>query len=235
MSRGKKKPGPWIRTDEELGGKPIVVITSEGRGRWVTGEGGGRLFFAVDGSVKVFWNRAAAIAADHGKGRRSVRMTKATGNRAPARITKAMDYATFWRAIGRKAEAVGDPFPDHGDPATMPEKVTPGMRAAAWELMSAVLRGDHKALSEIAGALEFADRIETGEEELQTRRWQQVADAIAIAAEDCADVPNRRAVAEILRPIRVREQGTVDLRDELARMGFGWLPSPSGRPRKKVD
>lgn len=235
MSAKKKTAGPWLRTDEKIRGKSVVIIRSEGRGRWVWGEGGGRLFFDEDGSVTVQWNRSAALAADYGKGRRDARLTTATGSRKAAAVTPAFEFASFWRAIGREAEAAGDPFSADYNPETWGEKNTKGAQAAAWELMVAVLHGDHAKLAAIAGALKSAEELATGDMPLTLRRWQEVADAIGKAAKDRGDVPDRSEVAEVLRPIREREQGTVDLRDELARMGFGWLPAPGGRPGKKVD
>lgn len=195
----------------------------------VTGEGGGLLVLRPDGQAWVDWAETAAIAGAHGSGNRGVRITEAAGNRECPVYSEIFDAVAFVRRVGRQ----GFEFPeDHEGPGVL--KRLELFQKLAWRMLRAVGTGNAADLRAIADALEVADKLHSGELGTPVANWQNYADAIARAAERVNGIPERRDVVEAFNEAAGVNRQKRDNREPLARMGFDWLPRPSGkRPKRK--
>jgi hypothetical protein len=193
----------------------------------VTGEGGGKLIFRPDGRVLAVWNEVAAIASAHGSGNRGVRITDAAGNRECPVYSETFDAVALVRRVGRQ----GFDFPeDHEGPEVL--KRLELFQKLAWRMLRDVGTGNAADLRAIADALEAADKLHSGELETPLEKWCDYAAAIAQAAEEANGIPKKHEVKKALEKALPKDRQKWDYREDLARMGFGWLPAPSGRPPK---
>jgi hypothetical protein len=193
----------------------------------VTGEGGGRLVFRPDGKVWVGWQEVAAIASAHGSGNRAARITKAAGDRERPEYSERFELVSFVRRVGRQ----GFDFPeDHEGPEVL--KRLELFQKLAWRMVRAVGTGDAAELRAVADMVEAADKLHSGELVTPIETWHNYAAAIARAAEEANGIPERRDVVKALEKSLSKNQQKGDYREYLARMGFAWLPAPSGKPSK---
>ncbi len=192
-----------------------------------TGEGGGRLVFRPDGKVWVGWQEVAAIASAHGSGRRSARVTEAAGDRQLPSYSERFEMVNFARRVGRQ----GFDFPeDHEGPEVLRRLEL--FQKLAWRMLRAVGTGDAAELRAVADMVEAADKLHSGELVTPVNHWHDYAAAIARAAEDANGIPERRDVVKALEKSLPANERKGDYREYLARMGFAWLPAPSGKPPK---
>jgi hypothetical protein len=152
--------------------------------RFYRGEGDGLLIFHPD-RVEAKWHKAAAIAAAHGTGNRSAKVTVATGKRKPPEIDIYFGTAHSIRALWRDeqgtislesdeariAKALGDPF----------------LRHHACVLLSAMAAGDFETLQK------FTDATRLASEPLETSGiYSEVAKAIEVAAMTANEPPTKK-------------------------------------------
>lgn len=190
-----------------------------------TGEGGGLLVFRPDGKVWVGWAEVAAIASAHGAGNRAARITDAAGHRKVPEYSERFEMVSFVRRVGRQ----GFDFPeDHEGPEVL--KRMELFQKLAWRMLRAVGTGDATELRAVADMVEAADKLHSGEIATPGATWCDYAAAIARAAEDANGIPERRDVTNAFNEGVPVNRQVQELRDPLARMGFGWLPAPSGKP-----
>jgi hypothetical protein len=193
----------------------------------VTGGGGGKLIFRPDGRVWAGWNEVAAIASAHGSGRRSARVTEAAGNRERPEYSERFELVSFVRRVGRQ----GFDFPeDHEGPEVL--KRLELFQKLAWRMVRAVGTGDAAELRAVADMVEAADKLHSGELVTPLNPWRNYAAAIAQTAEEANGIPKRRDVVRALEKSLPANEQKEDYREDLARMGFGWIPAPSGKPSK---
>lgn len=192
-----------------------------------TGEGGGLLVFRPDGKVWVGWQEVAAIASAHGSGNRAARITDAAGDRKRPEYSERFELVSFVRRVGRQ----GFDFPeDHEGPEVL--KRLELFQKLAWRMIRAVGTGDAAELRAVADMVEAADKLHSGELVTPVKGWRDYADAIARAAEEANGIPERCDVVEAFKKAVAVNRQKEDIRDPLARMGFGWLPAPSGKRSK---
>lgn len=200
--------------------------TDETGTRYITGHTGGRLIFAPGGAVRVLWVWTAAVAADHATGKRNPRkrFTVARPGQPPTESETLRDVLNLRRDADYFKLSEDARAPESRDFSEI-------HRPLAWRMLRAIAAGDADALRDIAEAVEFAAAI-TSDAPLNKSPWCEIADAIRRAAESKQDIPTRAEVtAEFNRT--AGNQQVDDIRERLARMGFSWLPAPSGRPGKR--
>lgn len=193
----------------------------------VTGEGDGLLVFRPDGKVWVGWQEVAAIASAHGSGNRAARITDAAGDRQRPEYSERFELVSFVRRVGRQ----GFDFPeDHEGPEVL--KRLELFQKIAWCMVRAVGTGDAAELRAVADMVEAADKLHSGELVTPIDHWRNYAAAIAQAAEEANGIPERRDVVKALEKSLSKNRQKGDYREYLARIGFAWLPAPSGRRSK---
>lgn len=226
-----------IRRDH---GKYLEIIRPNGW-RQYSGDGEGYLIFPTDGEVEVYWNGTSALASAHGAGNQKHRITKATGKRLPARLDD-----TFGMIYGIRGSFV---IPDDHRPAQDAHEI-PGLPSdpdspralellsvfhrEAYQILSAIVRGDAGEIHRIAVAVENHEGIRTGELETPMDNFLDIVKAIQKAATHANGPPERSKVTKEFNDLVSSNRQKPDLRDELGKMGFGWLPAPGGKPSAKV-
>jgi hypothetical protein len=189
----------------------------------------GHLIFWETGTVTVQWNRAAAIASSHGAGHRGVRATIATGKRTPPKLDPLFELIDECRFLADFREATGDPLPTNPADDRVPKLLETSFRDIAWKMVSAVLQGNANSLHEIAGKAALVKDVRT----IAARKWEDLAEAIRIAAVKAGCPPFRHDVEDAFRKLVGSNRANKDsIREDLGRMGFDWLPRLSGRPPK---
>ena len=214
------------------------IIFPNGRKEF-SGDAGGILIIDGKGGAEVFWNYAAAVASAHASGNRKNPPTFSRGKRQPPAFA---EHVAFVAAI-RGAFIVSGPSDPDGPSTDIPglpaDSGSPEARdivqrhsAEAFRLLSAVVRGDADELERIAAAVRLDDEIQRGA--LWTpKKFEDIANAIRRAAVDAGDLPRRLDVTREYEVIAAGRAVDLDIREDLGRMGFGWLPAPAGKqPRK---
>jgi len=203
-------------------------VDTDGNGtRYATGSGGGRLVFRPDGKVNVSWVWTAALAADHGAGKRSKEacFTTPCKGQPPAEseaVRTVMDVRNDARAF-----VINEDWREADS-----REFASIHRPLAWRLLRAVATGDAATLRQLANAVEMAHSITT-DAPLNASPWAEIAEAIRTAAQAKNDVPTRSEVVDSFNRAAAVNHQLSDMRERLERMGFGWLPAPQGRPAKK--
>jgi hypothetical protein len=205
-------------------------------GLWVesfVGEDGGEIHYMEGGEVTVVWNKNAALAAAHGSGNRDVRPTVSTGNRTPPELSKDYKSVHLLRGLSLFMDAYSDSYPsDHNDPKAL-SCLTGEGKELAWRMMFAVLNGDSKGLKQITKAVELAEKIRLEKEDFTPiKSWEDIAEAIRLAAKSSESLPSRKQILDELEKINTNVATMESLVSNLGRMGFGWLGGKTGRPRK---
>jgi hypothetical protein len=198
--------------------------------RWITGksEGLGWIIFRPNGSVDVWWNRNAALAACHATGNRKVKIIGQGAEGMPPELDALFSAVAGCR---RYHKSDGTTCPEsHLDPAAVNFRRI--FEQLSWKMLQAVGNGDFDTLRTIANHLVAFEKLEDGKLSVDDAHWQDVAAAIkgAVKKEGC--VPERsRVLAEFNAIVPVNREKKC-LRDNLKRMGFAWLPAPGGTPCK---
>lgn len=186
-----------------------------GETRIYSGSGGGTLVFQP-GQVRVHWNKAAEVAADPEN--RKSGITIATGKRQPPEfdIYFRMACAAPHGFKGRNGEALPfTPTPEMLE--TLPEMPVAGY---AWHMLHAMANRDWVTLQKFTDATRKASQARGG-----AGIYREVVSAIETAAKEAGFPPTRKAVFEAWKKGKSENQigGKSDLRDELGKLGFGWL------------
>jgi len=205
--------------------KSYTEFTSDSGERHITGEGGGRLIFRADGSVKVLWVWTAALAADYGSGDRD-ESTSFTIPRKGAPPSENIHLQSVCDAM--RDSKIYEMIPENPFSPDAREFLDI-QRPLAWQMLRAAVTGDDDTLKKLAESVRLMREITT-ENPLNSSPWIEIATAIKKAAEERKDIPRRIEVTHAYNGSVAVNQQISDLRDRLARMGFGWLPR--GRPLK---
>jgi hypothetical protein len=197
------------------------------------GDDGGILTFMPSGSVGVTWNQMAAIASAHGSGNRKARITVSKGKRKPPEAAYLFERIQEYRQAAIDFDWKGYPFPKSSDDPGVTELLSDDLRQPAWTMMSAVLNGDSTTLRTIANMVELAEKIRLeGKAFTPTKSWEDIAEAIRLAAEKVGSPPSRQQVLDEYQKIDPKKAAKNSIVEDLGRMGFGWLGGKNGRPRK---
>lgn len=216
-----------------------TVLTLPDGQRTFSGTGGGALVFDGRGGVDVRWNFAAVIASQNGSGNRTNPLTYSQGKRTPPRLSSHARFVTDIRALfniplnhSPEAPANIPGLPDAADSAKAIE-LTSLFQKECYHLLSAVVKGDATEFRCIADWLELSERIRTGKEEVP-ERFSDIAEAVREAAIKADGIPTRAEVAKEFDALAGANLKGKDLREDLGRMGFGWIHGATGRPPRKV-
>ncbi len=192
----------------------------------------GHIIFWETGAVTVQWNRAAAIASAHGSGNRRVRATIPTGKRTPPALHPLFERIEECRFFAEIKQATGDPIPTDPFDDRVSNFLASSFRDIAWKMLFDVLKGDANSLREIADTVALVEDVRST---CPDRKWEDMAEAIRIAAVKAGGPPYRNDVEDAFRKLAGSNRFKKDsIREELGRIGFAWLPTRSGRPPKKV-
>jgi hypothetical protein len=254
MKRGGPKGGGWKEDELPPGSgwrqwsypgavrkefpEYTLIALSNGR-RTYSGIDGGALVFDGKGGVGVHWNFAAVIASRHGSGNRKNPITISQGNRLPPKLSPQAKFVTDIRALfiipeDHTPEGQSD-IPGLPDAANDPDAIelTKLFQAECYHLLSAVVRGDATEFRRIADWLELSERIRTGEEDVP-ETYSDIAEAVREAAIKADGIPTRAAVEKEFNALVGANREGKNLREDLGRMGFGWIHGATGRPPRKV-
>ncbi len=222
-------------------GEYVEIIHPSGW-RQYSGEGGGILTFHPDGSVEVHWNGAAALTSAHGAGNRKLRITKATPKRAHAQLDE-----TFAMIAGIRESFIIPP--DHA-PSKIPHEI-PGLptdpdssqaieltrifHREAYQMLSAIVKGDADEIKRIAAAVEHHEGIRTDILQTPMEGFLDIAEAIREAAIQAGGIPSRPSILKEYSALAGNRGNisTDSLREKLGKMGFAWLHATHGKRGKR--
>jgi len=201
--------------------KPNLILTEALGAKLYQGQGGGVLIFWPD-RVETRWNHVAPIAAAQGAGRRKAKVTVPTGNRTPPELDLHYHIAL---AIRGWIDEYGKPPPEEPTDEELEKLMKRPLGRYAWEMVHAMVNGDFEELQRYTDATRLARR-----NPVRSGIFNEVEVALEMAAREAGEPPTRKAVFDIWKRGKSANQlgDRKDLRDELGRMGFGWLPA-SGR------
>ncbi len=246
VPQGSSWKSEWLHqptgTVRRCHGEYLEIRTPDGM-RQFSGDGGGRLVFHPDDAVEVSWNGTSALASAHGTGNRTNRITKATGPRKPPQLdaTFGMIYGirgSFIIPEDHRPEQAGHEIPglpsDPDSPRAL--ELVNVFHREAYQILTAIVRGDAEEIHRIAAAVENHEGVRTGELETPLDDFHDVVEAIREAAFQAGGIPSR---PEILDEYTALGGGGVDgitmesFIEKLGRMGFSWLHAPHGKRGKK--
>jgi hypothetical protein len=200
--------------------------------RWFRGKGGGTIIFHPDSSVKVWWDKKAALASNHSTGNRKNSITRKGEKGMPPDLDDLFNQVGACRRYFQR------------DGSTCPESPTDPtaknfrriFKHLSWRMLKAVGNGNVNELVSISKHLDNFDQLQSGELEIIGKEWESVATAIQQASKESGGIPERSVVTKKFNDNAPKHpnHGDFDLRDRLNRMGFGWLPSLSGKPKKAI-
>lgn len=249
--KNENKDKPWKRQWIFTKGKDKAVIRDYGDyreqiiggNRIYSGKGGGSFLISDSGEIEIHWRIAAAFSASHGAGNRKNKITKATGKRNPAEFDEILSQVDQIRNCFILSTAK-DPIPGLPNNGMSKEagKLLQVFQKEAFELFAAMIRGDYQLLQRIAKAVENHETI-IRQPMTNERMFQEIGNALEQAIHEVDGVPIRKQVTWFLAKGRgairgANSQGVDErfrdyVRDCLSKMGFGWIPAPSGKRGKK--
>lgn len=220
----------WAWNLPAFGGNSDHDWIDESGVRHISGKGGGSIGFQPDGQVKALWMESAAIASGHATGNRKNPITEPGGKAMPPKTTELFDLVSTVRRVGRQ----GFDFPaDDKHPGNL--KKLEIFSPLAWRMLRAVALGDAPQIKAIAKHMENCEGLYVGRLEIQLDQWGRIADAIGDAAQKAKGVPERSKVFAEYSDKRNKNPTKTNINDDLVRMGFGWLPAPSGKPKGPIS
>lgn len=223
-------------------GEYLEIIHPDGH-RQYSGDGRGRLIFRADGEVEVFWNGTAALASAQGAGNRTHRITKAADKRRPAQLDDTFGMIYAIRGLFIIPDDHKPTHADHDIPGLPSDPDSPRalellnvFHREAYQMLSAVVRGDAAEIRRVAAAVENHEGLRTGKLETPMNEFLGVAEAIRQAARKCGGIPSRPATINAYTGLGGGGIEGITMEsfiEKLGRMGFPWLHAPHGKRGKK--
>ena len=169
--------------------------------------------------VETRWNHLAPIASAQGAGNRKAKVTISTGKRTQPALDLHYHIALTMRGF---LDEYGNPLPEEPTEAELEKWMKRPFGRYAWAMLHAMVNGNFEELQRFTNATRLAR-----ENPERTGNYDDVETALVMAAKQAGEPPTRKAVFDAWKRGRSANQmgGRVDLRDELGRMGFGWLPA----------
>jgi len=198
--------------------KPNWKLTEALGAKLYQGQGGGVLIFWPD-RVETRWNHVAPIASAQGAGNRKAKLTVPTGKRTPPELQIHYHIAL---AVRGYIDEYGTPPPEEPTDAELEKLMKRPFGRYAWAMLHAMMSGDFEELQRYTDATELAR-----ENPDRAGIYDEVETALRLAALKAGEPPTQKAVFGVWKKWRSANQlgQRTDLRDELGRMGFGWLPA----------